>query len=36
MPSGSRIQWVPSGADTFTSLVVDSLFVGETDNIGNP
>ena len=24
------------GADTFTSLVVDSLFVGETDNIGNP
>jgi cell migration-inducing and hyaluronan-binding protein len=24
------------GADTFTSLVVDSLFVGETGNIGNP
>jgi cell migration-inducing and hyaluronan-binding protein len=24
------------GADTFTSKVVDSLFVGETDNIGNP
>ena len=24
------------GDDTFTSLVVDSLFVGETDNIGNP
>ncbi len=24
------------GADAFTSLVVDSLFVGETDNIGNP
>jgi G8 domain-containing protein len=24
------------GADTFTSLVVDSLFVGETENIGNP
>ena len=24
------------GADTFTSLVVNSLFVGETDNIGNP
>ncbi len=24
------------GADRFTSLVVDSLFVGETDNIGNP
>src|SRR5579863_4844035 len=24
------------GADKFTSLVVDSLFVGETDNIGNP
>jgi hypothetical protein len=24
------------GADTFTSLVVDSLFVGETANIGNP
>ncbi|MBO9669345.1 MAG: G8 domain-containing protein [Sphingobium sp.] len=24
------------GADTFTSLVVDSLFVGETKNIGNP
>jgi hypothetical protein len=24
------------GADTFTSLVVDSLFVGETDNVGNP
>jgi cell migration-inducing and hyaluronan-binding protein len=24
------------GADTFTSLVVDSRFVGETDNIGNP
>jgi hypothetical protein len=24
------------GADTFTSRVVDSLFVGETDNIGNP
>jgi cell migration-inducing and hyaluronan-binding protein len=25
-----------AGADPFTSLVVDSLFVGETDNIGNP
>ncbi len=24
------------GADTFTSLVIDSRFVGETDNIGNP
>jgi hypothetical protein len=24
------------GADTFTSLVVDSRFVGETDNTGNP
>ena len=24
------------GDDTFTSLVVDSRFVGETDNIGNP
>ena len=24
------------GADTYTSLVVDSLFVGETDNVGNP
>ena len=24
------------GADTFTSLVVDSLFVGETGNVGNP
>jgi cell migration-inducing and hyaluronan-binding protein len=24
------------GQDPFTSLVVDSLFVGETDNIGNP
>jgi cell migration-inducing and hyaluronan-binding protein len=24
------------GSDPFTSLVVDSLFVGETDNIGNP
>ena len=24
------------GADTFTSLVVDSVFVGETANIGNP
>ncbi len=24
------------GEDPFTSLVVDSLFVGETDNIGNP
>ena len=24
------------GADTFTSLVTDSLFVGETENIGNP
>lgn len=24
------------GDDVFTSLVVDSLFVGETDNIGNP
>jgi cell migration-inducing and hyaluronan-binding protein len=24
------------GADTFTSLVVDSRFVGETENIGNP
>src|SRR5678810_528586 len=24
------------GADTFTSRVVDSRFVGETDNIGNP
>src|SRR5450755_4716889 len=24
------------GADTFTSLLVDSRFVGETDNIGNP
>src|SRR5579863_2741482 len=24
------------GADKFTSLVVDSLFVGETENIGNP
>src|SRR5581483_8503470 len=24
------------GADTFTSRVADSLFVGETDNIGNP
>src|SRR6185436_6947791 len=24
------------GLDAFTSLVVDSLFVGETDNIGNP
>ncbi len=24
------------GQDAFTSLVVDSLFVGETDNIGNP
>jgi cell migration-inducing and hyaluronan-binding protein len=24
------------GADTFTSLVVDSWFVGETENIGNP
>src|SRR5262245_21909947 len=24
------------GDDLFTSLVVDSLFVGETDNIGNP
>ena len=30
MPSGSV------GRDPFTSLVVDSLFVGETDNIGNP
>jgi cell migration-inducing and hyaluronan-binding protein len=25
-----------AGQDPFTSLVVDSLFVGETDNIGNP
>ena len=25
-----------AGLDPFTSLVVDSLFVGETDNIGNP
>jgi cell migration-inducing and hyaluronan-binding protein len=25
-----------AGRDPFTSLVVDSLFVGETDNIGNP
>jgi len=25
-----------AGADLFTSRVVDSLFVGETDNIGNP
>ncbi len=25
-----------AGADPFTSLVIDSLFVGETDNIGNP
>ena len=25
-----------AGADVFTSRVVDSLFVGETDNIGNP
>src|SRR6185436_2004978 len=24
------------GLDAFTSLVVDSLFVGETENIGNP
>jgi len=24
------------GKDAFTSLVVDSLFVGETDNVGNP
>jgi cell migration-inducing and hyaluronan-binding protein len=24
------------GSDPFTSLVVDSLFVGETDNVGNP
>ena len=24
------------GREAFTSLVVDSLFVGETDNIGNP
>jgi len=24
------------GADTFTSLVTDSLFVGETENVGNP
>ena len=24
------------GDDLFTSLVVDSLFVGETENIGNP
>jgi len=25
-----------AGADVFTSRVIDSLFVGETDNIGNP
>jgi cell migration-inducing and hyaluronan-binding protein len=25
-----------AGQDFFSSLVVDSLFVGETDNIGNP
>ena len=25
-----------AGRDPFTSMVVDSLFVGETDNIGNP
>jgi cell migration-inducing and hyaluronan-binding protein len=25
-----------AGADPFTSRVIDSLFVGETDNIGNP
>jgi hypothetical protein len=25
-----------AGKDPFTSLVIDSLFVGETDNIGNP
>jgi cell migration-inducing and hyaluronan-binding protein len=25
-----------AGRDPFTSLVVDSLFVGETDNVGNP
>jgi cell migration-inducing and hyaluronan-binding protein len=25
-----------AGQDPFTSLVIDSLFVGETDNIGNP
>ncbi|MGV3590710.1 MAG: G8 domain-containing protein [Gammaproteobacteria bacterium] len=25
-----------AGADLFTSRVVDSLFVGETDNVGNP
>ena len=25
-----------AGADLFTSRVIDSLFVGETDNIGNP
>jgi hypothetical protein len=24
------------GDDVFTLLVIDSLFVGETDNIGNP
>ena len=36
MPLGSRSSTGSFGADTFTSLVVDSLFVGETDNIGNP
>ena len=36
MPLVSRIPPVRSADDPFTSLVVDSLFVGETDNIGNP
>jgi hypothetical protein len=29
-------RWRAVGRDPYTSRVVDSLFVGETENIGNP
>ena len=32
----ARVRARPSGVTAFTSRVVDSLFVGETENIGNP
>ena len=36
MPLVTRCRPVNFGREAFTSLVVDSLFVGETENIGNP
>ena len=36
MPSVIPMPPVSAGRDAFTSQVVDSLFVGETENIGNP